>query len=66
MTLQIIEARLIKPRCLPLLVGSLPMEDHQKATGLMLEHTPEIPLWVQLPRHLKRAWYFNLPRECPD
>lgn len=35
--------------CYPLLVGSLPLEDHGKAADLVFEHTPEIPLWVQLP-----------------
>ena len=38
-----------KPGCLPVLIGSLPMQDHQKAGELVLEYTPEIPLWVQLP-----------------
>ena len=38
-----------KPECLPVLIGSLPMQDHQKAGELVLEYTPEIPLWVQLP-----------------
>lgn len=40
-----------KPNCLPLLVGSLPLDDHMEATRLMLEYTPEIPLWIQLPRY---------------
>ncbi len=34
---------------LPLLIGSLPMDDHAKALDLVLAHTPDIPLWVQLP-----------------
>ncbi len=34
---------------LPLLIGSLPMDDHDAATRLVFEHTPQIPLWVQLP-----------------
>ena len=38
-----------KPECLPVLIGSLPMQDHQKAGELVLQYTPEIPLWVQLP-----------------
>ena len=38
-----------KADCLPLLIGSLPMNDHNKAIELVLENTPEIPLWVQLP-----------------
>ena len=33
----------------PLLVGSLPMTDHAAAARLVMDHTPEIPLWVQLP-----------------
>lgn len=38
-----------KPNGLPLLIGSLPMKDHDEAIGLVFEHTPQIPLWVQLP-----------------
>ena len=38
-----------KANGLPLLVGSLPMESHEDATKLVLDYTPEIPLWVQLP-----------------
>lgn len=34
---------------LPLLIGSLPMQNHALATRLMLKYTPEIPLWIQLP-----------------
>lgn len=40
-----------KANGLPLLIGSLPMDDHEKATRLVLDHTPEIPLWVQLPMY---------------
>ncbi len=35
--------------CLPLLIGSLPMSDHNEAIELVMNHTPEIPLWIQLP-----------------
>lgn len=38
-----------KTRALPLLIGSLPMDNHQKATALIIAGTPEIPLWPQLP-----------------
>ncbi|MBU1193475.1 MAG: hypothetical protein KKE62_07525 [Proteobacteria bacterium] len=38
-----------KPNGLPLLIGSLPMDNHTDAVKLVFEHTPEIPLWVQLP-----------------
>jgi len=35
--------------CFPVLIGSLPVSDHKYALDLVLENTPEIPLWVQLP-----------------
>ena len=38
-----------KANGLPLLIGSLPMDSHEDATKLVLDTTPEIPLWVQLP-----------------
>ena len=37
--------------CLPLLIGSLPINDHKEAIELVMNHTPEIPLWVQLPAY---------------
>ena len=36
-------------KALPLLIGSLPLKDHTEALELVFEHTPEIPLWIQLP-----------------
>jgi methionine synthase II (cobalamin-independent) len=41
--------RTIQPGCLPLLIGSLPMNDHPAASRLIMAYTPKIPLWVQLP-----------------
>ncbi len=38
-----------KPNGLPMLIGSQPLESHAEATRLILEHTPQIPNWVQLP-----------------
>lgn len=35
---------------LPLLIGSLPLTDYRKAADLVWQYTPDIPLWVQLPR----------------
>lgn len=35
--------------CLPLLIGSLPLDDHRAASRLIMDYTPAIPLWVQLP-----------------
>ncbi|MBI9074875.1 MAG: hypothetical protein JEZ02_05625 [Desulfatibacillum sp.] len=40
-----------KPRCLPALIGSLPIRDHEKAVDLVAKYTPDIPLWVQLPAY---------------
>ena len=38
------------PCCRPLLIGSLPLRDHQAALDMIFRYTPEIPLWPQLPR----------------
>jgi methionine synthase II (cobalamin-independent) len=38
-----------KANGLPLLIGSFPIDNHKAAVKLVLDHTPEIPLWVQLP-----------------
>lgn len=38
-----------EPNCLPVLTGSLPMNDHRKAAKMVKKFTPEIPSWVQLP-----------------
>jgi len=40
---------IIQPACLPMLIGSLPLEDHPAASRLIMDHTPAIPLWAQLP-----------------
>ena len=37
------------PQCLPTLIGSMPLRDHQAAHALVMAHTPAIPPWVQLP-----------------
>jgi len=34
---------------LPVLIGSIPLDDHLRALDLVFEYTPEIPLWPQLP-----------------
>ena len=36
---------------LPVFIGSLPLAEHQEAFKLVLEYTPEIPDWIQLPVH---------------
>jgi len=38
-----------RPNMLPVLIGSLPISDHDEALRMVFEFTPEIPLWVQLP-----------------
>ncbi|MFP4194552.1 MAG: hypothetical protein ACOCQI_03200 [Desulfosalsimonas sp.] len=37
------------PRALAAWIGSLPLDDHDEAVRIMLDYTPDIPLWVQLP-----------------
>jgi methionine synthase II (cobalamin-independent) len=36
--------------CRPLLIGSMPLEDHIEASRLVAAYTPDIPVWVQLPK----------------
>ena len=38
-----------QPRALPMLIGSQPLREHDEATRLVLQYTPQIPNWVQLP-----------------
>ncbi|WP_459878616.1 uroporphyrinogen decarboxylase/cobalamine-independent methonine synthase family protein [Desulfothermus naphthae] len=40
----------IKPKGLPMLIGSLPLEDHTQALDWVFKYSPYIPLWVQLPK----------------
>ena len=42
-----------QPELRPTLIGSLPYRDHRKALTQVIHHTPEIPLWVQLPVYPK-------------
>ena len=44
-----------QPNCLATLIGSLPLTDHGKASDLIMEYTPEIPFWAQLPAEKRRA-----------
>ncbi|BCS97648.1 hypothetical protein DSLASN_32800 [Desulfoluna limicola] len=43
------------PQGRPLLIGSLPLSNHVEATELILAHTPDIPLWAQLPSNPKEG-----------
>ena len=38
-----------KPSCLPLLIGSLPSDNHRESAELIFDFTPHIPIWPQLP-----------------
>jgi len=38
-----------KPELRPVLIGSLPYRDHDEALTQVIVHTPEIPVWAQLP-----------------
>ncbi len=48
-----------KADAMPLLIGSLPMKDHGDATRLILEYTPEIPLWAQLPMYKEEGMAYQ-------
>jgi hypothetical protein len=54
-----------RPAGLPAWIGSLPMDDHEKAAALMFEYTPDIPLWVQLPRFAAEGMVSQFSRGMP-
>lgn len=37
--------------CQPVLIGSLPHLNHHDAVSLIFDHTPQIPIWPQLPHY---------------
>ena len=39
------------PCCLPLLIGSVPLSDHRQAVEMIFAHTPQLPIWPQLPAY---------------
>lgn len=43
--------RMFTPGCHPILIGSLPLTSHAEALQLILAHTPDTPLWPQLPKN---------------
>jgi methionine synthase II (cobalamin-independent) len=59
-----------RPGCFATLIGSLPLADHGDAADLILEHTPEIPFWAQLPIHKAEGMMVQfstgLPGLCKD
>ena len=46
---------MFQPQCLPILIGSLPLHNHEEALQLILSATPEIVLWPQLPKNTKEG-----------
>ena len=40
-----------KGNALAMLIGSLPIADHDQAIRMVFKYTPEIPLWIQLPAY---------------
>ena len=40
-----------KPNAAAMLIGSQPLKEHKEANRLVLEYTPDIPNWVQLPAY---------------
>lgn len=54
-----------RPNCLPLLIGSLPLENHAEATRLIFDFTPEIPLWPQLPAYKKEGMILQFSPDFP-
>ncbi|VTR69524.1 conserved hypothetical protein [Desulfosarcina cetonica] len=40
---------IFQPDGRPMLIGSFPLDDHAATSRLIMEYTPDIPLWAQLP-----------------
>jgi methionine synthase II (cobalamin-independent) len=51
--------------CLATLIGSLPLTDHGQASDLIMEYTPEIPFWAQLPAHKKEGMMVQFTSGLP-
>ena len=41
----------VEARARALLIGSLPLTNHQQAMALVMQYSPDIPCWPQLPAH---------------
>ena len=46
-------------------IGSLPLTDHEQAIGLILQHTPEIPCWAQLPAYKEEGMVLQFTPGLP-
>ena len=51
--------------CIATLIGSLPLTDHGQASDLIMEYTPEIPYWAQLPVHKKEGMMVQFTQGLP-
>ncbi|OGR00879.1 MAG: hypothetical protein A2505_07850 [Deltaproteobacteria bacterium RIFOXYD12_FULL_55_16] len=47
------------------LIGSLPVTDHREAFALIFAHTPDIPLWPQLPSNPKEGMLSQFSEGMP-
>ncbi|MFO7861497.1 MAG: hypothetical protein R6U41_09775, partial [Desulfosalsimonas sp.] len=54
-----------RPAGFPAWIGSLPMDDHEKAAEVMFEYTPDIPLWVQLPKFAAEGMVAQFSKGMP-
>ena len=53
------------PDCLATTIGSLPLDDAEEATKLILTYTPQIPAWVQLARRPKEGMIIQFTEGLP-
>lgn len=53
------------PNCLATTIGSLPLDDAEEATQLILTYTPHIPAWVQLARRPKEGMIIQFTEGLP-
>lgn len=60
-----IPRKTFRPAALPLLIGSLPGTDHLEAMQLIMAHTPEIPLWPQLPGYAREGMVCQFLESLP-
>ncbi len=50
---------------MPTLIGSLPVSDHGEALDIICSHTPEIPLWPQLPSNSREGMLTQFNENLP-
>jgi len=55
----------ILANCLATTIGSLPLDDAEEATKLILTYTPQIPAWVQLAKRPKEGMIIQFTEGLP-